>query len=322
MGLGTGEMMQTSVRGGSATAFAVGVLLLAAACGSSPQTPNVSPASPATVTGAATTPAPSTQGRTPTTGTGTSPASTATPAPKVTTHPSTSTPPSPKPTTPASTSVPTAPIPPSLIGHVVSRIPTSRRVVALTFDAGANGDAVSSILATLSKEKVAASFYLTGDFVNSFPTLAVRMAAAGRVGNHTADHPHLPLLTEAQARAQVTSARTTILRVTGEDPRPLFRFPFGDSGPRDLRMVNDLGYVAVGWTIDTLGWQGTSGGRSADSVVQRVLAAATPGEIVLMHVGSHPTDHSTLDADALPRVIAGLRAAGYSFVTLDALGAG
>ena len=98
------------------------------------------------------------------------------------------------------------------MGHVVSRIPTSRRVVALTFDAGANGDGVD--------------------------------------------------------------------------------------------------------------WQETSGGRSVDSVVQRVLGAATPGEIVLMHVGSNPTDHSTLDADALPRVVSGLRAAGYGFVTLDALGAG
>ena len=224
-------------------------------------------------------------------------------------------------TTP-STPGPTAPIPPSLVGHVVSRIPTSRKVVALTFDAGANGDGVDSILATLAKEKVAANFYLTGDFVGSFPTLAVRMSAAGRLGNHTADHLHLPTLTDAQVRTQVTSAQTTMLRVTGEDPRPLFRFPFGDSGPRDLRLVNDLGYVAVGWTVDTLGWQGTSGGRSADSVVQRVLAAATPGEIVLMHVGSNPTDHSTLDADALPRIISGLRATGYSFVTLDALGGG
>jgi len=217
---------------------------------------------------------------------------------------------------------PTASIPSSLVGHVVSRIPTSRRVVALTFDAGANGDGVDSILSTLAKEKVAASFYLTGDFVDSFPTLALRMSAAGRLGNHTADHPHLPLLTDAQVRTQVNGARTTIMRVTGEDPRPLFRFPFGDSSPRDLHLVNDLGYIAVGWTVDTLGWQGTSGGRSVDSVAQRVLAAATPGEIVLMHVGSNPTDHSTLDADALPRVISGLRAAGYGFVTLDALGAG
>jgi peptidoglycan/xylan/chitin deacetylase (PgdA/CDA1 family) len=42
------------------------------------------------------------------------------------------------------------------------------------------------------------------------------------------------------------------------------------------------------------------------------------GEIVLMHAGSSP-DGSTLDADARPQVISGLRARGYSFVSLDAL---
>ena len=38
-----------------------------------------------------------------------------------------------------------------------------------------------------------------------------------------------------------------------------------------------------------------------------------------MHVGAHPTDHTTLDADALPRIISELRARGYSFVTLAAV---
>jgi len=46
------------------------------------------------------------------------------------------------------------------------------------------------------------------------------------------------------------------------------------------------------------------------------MANLQPGEIVLMHVGSHPTDHSTLDGDALPAVIAGIKAAGYGFVTI------
>jgi len=54
-------------------------------------------------------------------------------------------------------------------------------------------------------------------------------------------------------------------------------------------------------------------------VVSRVLAAARPGEIVLMHVGFNRDDHTTFDADALPQVISGLRALGYSFVTPDAL---
>jgi peptidoglycan/xylan/chitin deacetylase (PgdA/CDA1 family) len=71
--------------------------------------------------------------------------------------------------------------------------------------------------------------------------------------------------------------------------------------------------------VDTLGWQGTSGGITAGIVLQRVLDTLTPGQIVLMHLGAHPTDGSTLDADALPQIIDELRARGYSFVTLDAL---
>jgi peptidoglycan/xylan/chitin deacetylase (PgdA/CDA1 family) len=55
------------------------------------------------------------------------------------------------------------------------------------------------------------------------------------------------------------------------------------------------------------------------TVVSRVLANLRPGEIVLMHCGSNPNDHSTLDADALPTVIRDLRSRGYSFVTLDAM---
>jgi len=224
-----------------------------------------------------------------------------------------------KPSASSSGTASSATIPPSLRGRVISRIPTSRRIVALTFDAGANGDGVDAILRTLARERVPATFFLTGRFADSYPTLARRMSAAGRLGNHSVNHPHLPLLTDARMQAQITGAETTLRRVTGKNPRPLFRFPFGDSTPREIRRVDALGYVAVGWTVDTLGWQGTSGGRSTASVLRRVLAAKTPGEIVLMHVGSHPTDHSTLDANAVPQVISGLRAAGYGFVTLDTL---
>jgi peptidoglycan/xylan/chitin deacetylase (PgdA/CDA1 family) len=54
-------------------------------------------------------------------------------------------------------------------------------------------------------------------------------------------------------------------------------------------------------------------------VIDRVLAGLQPGEIVLMHVGSHPTDGSMLDAAALPRIVDAIRARGYTFVTLGAL---
>lgn len=211
-------------------------------------------------------------------------------------------------------------IPASLLGLDLERIPTSRRVVALTFDAGANADAVQPILGTLAAERVTATFFLTGAFVEQFPAPSRSITAAGhRLANHSVTHPNFTSLSQSGVRDEVRGAEQAIRDVAGADPRPFFRFPFGDRDARTIEAVNDLGYVAVRWTVDTLGWQGTSGGRSAAEVTQRVLDTARPGQIVLMHVGSHPTDGSMLDADALPEMIAGLRAAGYDFVTLDAL---
>jgi peptidoglycan/xylan/chitin deacetylase (PgdA/CDA1 family) len=53
------------------------------------------------------------------------------------------------------------------------------------------------------------------------------------------------------------------------------------------------------------------------AVADRVVAAAAPGAIVLMHVGSNPDDGTMLDAAALPSVVDRLRAKGYTFVRLS-----
>ena len=237
-------------------------------------------------------------------------------------------------TPPPSTSLPSAPpastgsapstppaggVPASLRGQDVTVLPTTRRIVALTFDAGANSAGLASILATLADRHVPATFFLTGAWVEgNRPQASAILAAGHRVGNHSTTHPHLPALSDQAIRDEVRGAEDRI-RAAGADPRPLFRFPFGDRDARTIAAVNDLGYVAVRWTVDTLGWQGTSGGRSAQQVADRAVAALQPGAIVLMHIGANPDDGSTLDADALPGMISRMRAAGYEFVTLDEL---
>jgi peptidoglycan/xylan/chitin deacetylase (PgdA/CDA1 family) len=111
-------------------------------------------------------------------------------------------------------------------------------------------------------------------------------------------------------------AQAAIERATGRPPIPLFRFPYGSSSTSTLAVVNRRGDTAIGWSVDTLGWEGTSLGQSVDSVIARALAGLHPGEIILMHVGANPHDHSTLDADALPALIRAIRARGYTFVTI------
>ncbi|GGS28642.1 polysaccharide deacetylase family protein [Actinokineospora fastidiosa] len=213
----------------------------------------------------------------------------------------------------------TTPFPAGLRGQDVTRIPTTAKVVALTFDAGADSAGLPSILRTLADQRVPATFFLTGSWAKDNPAGVRSIAAAGhRVGNHSMTHPHMTALSAADITGELRRAETAI-RSAGADPRPLFRFPFGDRDARAIRAVNDTGYAAVRWTVDTLGWKGTSGGMTASRVTDRVLGALQPGEIVLMHIGSNPDDRTTLDADALPATIAALRDRGYRFVTLDRL---
>ena len=101
-------------------------------------------------------------------------------------------------------------------------IPTTRRVVALTFDAGANADTVPSVLATLRGEGVPATFFLTGNVVRDLPAAAQSIAAAGfRIGNHTITHPYLTQLSDAAVRHQILGAAQQIATVTGQNPAPL-----------------------------------------------------------------------------------------------------
>lgn len=289
-------------------------LALLAACGAPPTSPATTTPTGTIPSGSATTSSTATP---PTTGTATVRPSTASSSGSHSSTRSSATTQRPSPSSTASR--PSTTLPVALRDGVVTTLPTSRKVVALTFDAGAGSQGAPKVLATLSAEHVSASFFATGAFASANPSLTRQMRALGPVGNHSWSHPHFPAMSSSTLASELSRTRSAIVSATGSDPRPFFRFPFGEYDSRTLGLVHQAGYGAVGWTTDSLGWKGTIGGMSVDKVVARVLAGRTPGQVVLMHVGANPDDHTTLDADALPRVIAGYRAAGYAFVTLDAL---
>ncbi len=208
-------------------------------------------------------------------------------------------------------------LPASLSGAEWTSLPTSDKVVALTFDAGGDDAGVAAILKALSDAGVPATFFLTGRWTEVYPADAKRIAATYGIGNHTYNHPRLTDLTDAQVRDQITHAAAVITSTTGVDPHPLFRFPYGSTNARVLADAHDLGYGGIRWTVDTLGWEGRSSGQSEATVLQRVLNGLKPGEIVLMHVGA-ANDGTTLDANALPSVIRELIARGYRMVLVSA----
>jgi peptidoglycan/xylan/chitin deacetylase (PgdA/CDA1 family) len=205
-------------------------------------------------------------------------------------------------------------LPPALVAGELVRLQTRQHVVALTFDGGGNAAGAKAILATLRREHVPATFFLTGHFVRAYPSLARAIGRRYLVANHTVDHAHLTAMSNAAVTREISEANILIKRATGQDTHPLFRFPYGDRDARTLAICQRLGYTSIRWTVDTWGWMG-SGSQTVAGAVRRVIDGLLPGEIVLMHIGSS-RDGSTIDTHALPGVIRGVRARGYRFVTL------
>ena len=125
----------------------------------------------------------------------------------------------------------------------------------------------------------------------------------------------MPLLTDAGLTEDIEEARRVIMAVTGVDPRPWFRCPFG-AGATDARVqaaVVAAGYRHVGWHVAGDDWEPSRSPEViAADVVGGVLAHGD-GAVVLLH--TWPT--STLAA--LDSIVTRLTEAGHEFCRVDEL---
>jgi peptidoglycan/xylan/chitin deacetylase (PgdA/CDA1 family) len=193
--------------------------------------------------------------------------------------------------------------------------------VALTFDTEFPGRPTVAgvedrLLAALAEAGVSATFFLQGRWVRANPDQARRIAAAGHLmANHSNYHAPMDGLSDELFRHDVTKAEATIREITGVDPKPWFRCPFG-SGMEDgrvLGLLEQLGYVHVGWDVDPEDWNEL---HDADAVEQLVLEGVRAREadtIVLLHGWPEAT------AQALPRVLARLIDGRAELVTVERL---
>jgi peptidoglycan/xylan/chitin deacetylase (PgdA/CDA1 family) len=201
----------------------------------------------------------------------------------------------------------------------ISRGQTTDRVVALTYDAGADRGLTPQLLAYLEQADVKVTFGMTGRWAESNPDLVRLMAVSGdEFINHTYDHKSFtgysakPAVSSLSDRLnEIAQTDTIIQNLTGLSPRPFFRPPYGDQDNSVLQAVGEAGYrYSILWTVDTGGWRGIP----EQQIVDRALSQVQPGAIYVLHVGgiSH-------DIEATPAIVDGLRSRGYRFVTITQL---
>ncbi|MGW0753309.1 polysaccharide deacetylase family protein [Streptomyces sp. NPDC002587] len=205
--------------------------------------------------------------------------------------------------------------PTALLGSEIRRLPTSRRVVALTFNAAWDTSGIDTVLGELRRRKVPATFFPTGRFADDHPAAVRAMAAAHGLGNHSYSHPDFAGLSTADRADEVHRADAAIRTASGAEPLPFFRFPYSATTEDSVADVNGLGYAALEFTADTRGYLGPAGGMTVDEAVERAVDALSPGAIIQMHVGS-TGDGVVIDAQALPRIIDAARGDDYEIIDL------
>lgn len=172
------------------------------------------------------------------------------------------------------------------------------------------------VVAILRKSHVRATFFLQGRWVEAYPHVARDIVRGShRIGNHSFYHARLALLSDEGLIRDIGAAEQVIRAVSGADPRPWFRCPWGDSSPdaRILRVLANLDYRHVGWHVQGGEWEVDRTPREVEDTVVNGAVATGGGAIVLLHAwpASVPA--------ALPAIIRRLRDAGTEFVTLDDL---
>jgi peptidoglycan-N-acetylglucosamine deacetylase len=200
------------------------------------------------------------------------------------------------------------------VGDVVYRVPTTEKVVALTYDDGPHPVYTKRILEILANANVKATFFMIGAEMDRYPDLVREIVREGHaVGNHTYTHPHdIRVDTRAQVTEELEKCEATIERITGKRPH-LFRPPRGMLDSTVYSIATEEGYRVALWTVCA----DHHDAPTPIAMAQRVLDHVRPGAIILAHDGTFDSRYK--DVEATPLIIQGLRKMGYRFVTLPQL---
>ncbi len=182
-------------------------------------------------------------------------------------------------------------------------------LIALTFDDGPNTVITPQVLDTLEEYDAVGTFFLIAQNITPESAEVVHRAQAMgcEIENHSVTHGFMDKMTVDEIREEVRVCTEKIVEITGRAPQ-FFRPPF-ISVSKAMYDNIDLTFICG---IGCEDWVPTV---SAQERIDRVLAAAEDGQIVLLH----DMQWNQNTADALKTIIPELKKRGFEFVTVSQL---
>jgi peptidoglycan/xylan/chitin deacetylase (PgdA/CDA1 family) len=183
-----------------------------------------------------------------------------------------------------------------------------KRVIALTFDDGPSAY-TAQVLSVLQQYHVPATFFEVGYEVAATPQISKLVSGAGYpVEDHTWNHSDLATLPLSQYSYEIDQTQNTITAATGQTP-DCVRPPYDAFNSTVLGQLGSRGLTTMSYSIDS----GDYKRPGVQAIVNNVVGAAFPGAVAGLHDGG---GDRTETVAALPAIISGLEARGYSFVSV------
>ncbi|HLF19911.1 MAG TPA: polysaccharide deacetylase family protein [Bacteroidota bacterium] len=198
--------------------------------------------------------------------------------------------------------------------RIVSHGLRERKEIALTFDAcpaGKQKDYDSLITKLLVEQKIPATLFLSGHWIKSHPNETKFLASFDHfdIGNHSYSHPHLQILPDEKIKLEIKRTQDLLFKITGKKA-VLFRPPFGEYDSRVAQIVAGSGLQLVEYDLPS-GDPDTT--VSTRRLISHVVKNAKGGSIIVMHINGRGR-HT---AEALPKIIAQLKAKGFTLVKVS-----
>jgi peptidoglycan/xylan/chitin deacetylase (PgdA/CDA1 family) len=185
---------------------------------------------------------------------------------------------------------------------------TGEHVVALTFDDGPS-DQTRSILETLRRLNVPATFFVTGAQALERPELVREIVAGGHaIGTSGWQGRSFTEIDSAELEHELMESLTVIKEITGT-PALHVRPPRGVYDQRVVTVLQRLGLHIWLWTSHP---GDVAPGSSAPDIVSVTADGLMPGSVILLHDSAHS---STLEA--LPEIVRMARERKFRFVPLE-----
>ena len=191
----------------------------------------------------------------------------------------------------------------------ILKIPTTEKILYLTFDDGPHPRVTPKVLKTLKRHSIKATFFLLGRNCERYPKIVKQIQEEGHdIQNHSYDHADFTLLSNEQIDTDIRQSQALLESLI--DKRPEFvRVPYGRITPRVYKHLKKSFKEVIKWNIDTKDWDIENNSLGISTYI---INHVGPGSILLFH------DNNNNCLQTLASTIPALKDLGYIFHHLSA----